>query len=51
MPGIIAGVIAYYLSAPVIAAYQKHRRKKLKERFEKLKARLHARAQEPGSRT
>ena len=51
VPGIIAGVIAYYLSAPVIAAYQKHRRKKLKERFEKLKARLHARAQEPGSRT
>ncbi|MFN6952071.1 MAG: DUF2062 domain-containing protein [Albidovulum sp.] len=47
IPGIIAGVIAYYLSEPVIAAYQKHRRKKLKERFEKLKARLHARVEEP----
>lgn len=46
-PGIVAGVIAYYLSEPVIAAYQKHRRKKLKDRFEKLKARLHARAEGP----
>jgi uncharacterized protein (DUF2062 family) len=47
IPGIVAGVVAYYLSEPVIAAYQKHRRKKLKERFEKLKARLHARVEEP----
>jgi uncharacterized protein len=46
IPGIVGGVIAYYLSEPVIAAYQKHRRKKLKERFEKLKARLHARTEE-----
>lgn len=43
-PGIVAGVLSYYLSAPLIAAYQKHRRKKLKDRFEKLKARLHARS-------
>ncbi|WP_347312412.1 DUF2062 domain-containing protein [Defluviimonas sp. SAOS-178_SWC] len=43
LPGIIAGVLSYYLSAPVIAAYQKHRRKRLKDRFEKLRARLHAR--------
>ncbi|PKP74252.1 MAG: DUF2062 domain-containing protein [Alphaproteobacteria bacterium HGW-Alphaproteobacteria-6] len=43
LPGIIAGVVASYLSAPLITAYQKHRRKKLKDRFEKLKARLHAR--------
>lgn len=47
VPGIIAGVLASYLSAPLIAAYQKHRRKKLKDRFEKLKARLHARS-DPG---
>jgi len=45
LPGVVAGVIAYYLSEPVIAAYQKHRRKRLKERFEKLKAKLHARAE------
>jgi len=43
IPGIIAGILAYYLSEPIIAAYQKHRRKRLKERFEKLRARLHAR--------
>lgn len=47
IPGIIAGVVASYLSAPLIAAYQKHRRKKLTDRFEKLKARLHARS-DPG---
>lgn len=45
-PGIAAGVASYYLSEPVIAAYQKHRRKRLKERFEKLKMRLHFRAEE-----
>ena len=44
IPGVIAGVVAYYLSEPLIAAYQKHRRKRLKERFEKLRARVHARA-------
>ncbi len=43
LPGIVAGVVSYYLSGPVIAAYQKHRRKRLKDRFEKLRARLHAR--------
>ena len=46
VPGLISGVIAYYLSAPVIAAYQKRRRKKLKARFEKLRARLQARNEE-----
>lgn len=46
VPGIIAGVVSYYLSAPIIAAYQKHRRKRLKDRFEKLRARLHARQEQ-----
>ena len=46
VPGLAAGVICYYLSEPVIAAYQKRRRTKLKERFEKLRVRLHARAEE-----
>lgn len=40
-PGIIAGLIAYYLSEPLIAAYQKRRKKKLHERFLALKAKLH----------
>ena len=48
-PGIAAGLIAYYLSEPVIAAYQKRRRKKLAHRMEKLRAKLQARiAKEPG---
>lgn len=46
VPGIAAGILSYYLSEPVIAAYQKHRRKRLKARFEKLKARIHARTGE-----
>jgi uncharacterized protein (DUF2062 family) len=46
VPGIFAGLIAYYLSEPVIAVYQKRRRKKLKARFEKLRAKLHARTEE-----
>lgn len=46
VPGAVAGILSYYLSEPVIAAYQKHRRKRLKARFEKLKAKLHARTEE-----
>ncbi|SPH16590.1 hypothetical protein DEA8626_00100 [Defluviimonas aquaemixtae] len=46
VPGLVCGVVSYYLSEPVIAAYQKRRRKKLRARFEKLKARLHARVGE-----
>lgn len=40
-PGVIAGLVAYYLSEPLIAAYQKRRKKKLHERFLALKAKLH----------
>lgn len=36
-PGLMAGLVGYYLSLPLIAAYQKRRRKKLKERFDKLR--------------
>ena len=35
IPGIIAGVAAYMLTLPAVAAYQKRRVKKLKARFEK----------------
>ncbi len=37
-PGIAGGIAGYYLSLPVVAAYQKHRSKKLRERLEKLRA-------------
>lgn len=50
VPGVIAGVVAYFLSEPIIAAYQKHRRKRLRERFEKLRAKVHARAEQATER-
>lgn len=39
LPGIIVATIAYYLSVPVIRAYQKRRAKQIKAKFEALKAR------------
>ncbi len=38
LPGVIGGVLAYYLSVPVISAYQKRRRGKLKKKLEELRA-------------
>ncbi len=38
IPGVIAGITAYYLSLPVIATYQKRRRAKLKKKLEELRA-------------
>jgi len=38
IPGLIAGIIAYALSLPIISAYQKRRIKKLKQRYEKRRA-------------
>ncbi|MFC7703109.1 DUF2062 domain-containing protein [Plastorhodobacter daqingensis] len=37
LPGIISGLACYYLSLPVIGAYQKRRKKKLRERIDKLR--------------
>lgn len=37
LPGILAGTIAYYMSVPVIRAYQKRRAKQLQAKFEALK--------------
>lgn len=39
IPGIICATICYYLSVPVIRAYQKRRRSKIKAKFEAIKAR------------
>lgn len=33
LPGLAAGIVAYLLSRPVIAAYQKRRRRKLREKW------------------
>lgn len=38
VPGIIAGLIAYYVSLPLIAAYQNRRKLKLKTKFEALRS-------------
>lgn len=44
IPGLITGLIAYYLSAPVIAAYQKRRIARLRQKAEKRLAKRAARA-------
>lgn len=46
LPGIAAGLAAYYLSYPVIIAYQKARIKRMKTRYEKRRAQAAARAAE-----
>ncbi len=46
IPGIIAGTIAYYLSVPVIRAYQHRRKGAIKAKFETLKAKAAAKAAE-----
>ena len=46
VPGLIAGLICYYLSEPLIAVYQKRRRTEIKARFDMLRSRRHARAEE-----
>jgi len=43
IPGLIAGVAAYYISLPILAAYQKLRQKRLRDRAEKLRAAAAAR--------
>lgn len=51
VPGIIAGMVAYFLSRPLIAAYQKARIKRLKKNYEKRRAALDAlsaKAKTPG---
>jgi uncharacterized protein (DUF2062 family) len=37
IPGLLAGVICYYLSAPVIRAYQKRRSARVRKKMEKLR--------------
>ena len=40
VPGIIAATICYYISLPIITAYQNRRRTRLKERLEKIRAKI-----------
>ena len=44
VPGIIAGLIAYYISVPLIRAYQHRRKGVLKAKFSALKKKPHLKA-------
>lgn len=46
LPGLAGGILAYYLSLPVIIAYQNRRKKKLRDRLEKRIAQREAEAEE-----
>lgn len=37
LPGLVSGVVCYYLSLPVVRAYQKHRRARLKKKLDNLR--------------
>lgn len=50
VPGIVAGTIAYYLSVPLIRAYQARRKGVIKAKFEALKAKAAAKAKTDASR-
>ena len=45
LPGILCASLAYYLSVPVLRAYQKRRRGLIKEKFEAMKAKAAAKAE------
>jgi hypothetical protein len=45
IPGVVLGLVGYYLSLPLVAAYQKRRSKRLRERVEKLRAQKAARVE------
>ena len=44
IPGVVAATIAYYLSVPLIRAYQQRRRAKIKAKFEAIKKKARAEA-------
>ncbi len=46
IPGVIAGLLAYYLTLPLISAYQHRRRLRIKDRLDALKAKLAAKRDE-----
>ncbi len=44
IPGAVAGTVAYYLSVPLIRAYQQRRRAKIKAKFDVIKKKARAEA-------
>lgn len=49
LPGIVAGSVCYYLSLPVVAAYQKRRRARLKRKLDGLRSKSGQDADDPGA--
>ncbi len=47
LPGIVAGTTCYYISLPLIIAYQNRRKKKLRERLEKRLVAIEAKSANP----
>ncbi|WP_417242416.1 DUF2062 domain-containing protein [Celeribacter sp.] len=47
VPGLVAGLVGYYLTLPMIVAYQARRRKKLKAKLEKLREKAQANHRKP----
>lgn len=50
IPGIVAGIICYYLSLPLILTYQQRRRAKIKAKFEEIKRRAEETSAGPAPR-
>jgi uncharacterized protein len=50
IPGLIAGIAGYYLSLPLIGAYQKRRAKKIRARFDQVRADIAQRVEEEAAR-
>ncbi len=50
IPGLIAGIAGYYLSLPLIGAYQKRRAKKIRARFDQVRADIAHRVEEEAAR-
>jgi uncharacterized protein len=50
IPGFIAGMAGYYLSLPLIGAYQKRRAKKIRARFDQVRADIAQRVEEEAAR-
>lgn len=46
LPGLIAGTVAYYITAPVIDFYQKRRKGRLRQKLEEIRAKAAAKAAE-----
>ncbi|TDK46756.1 DUF2062 domain-containing protein [Antarcticimicrobium luteum] len=44
IPGLVAGIVAYYLSVPLIRAYQQRRRGRIKAKFDAIKKKARAEA-------